>query len=396
MATIGNIQFALTAITGPMEAGFARADKIVQGFQRSLITKFAGGQAIVRGLDTAVSALADEMERMNREGGKFDWVNVAGSLGDSLAMSVPVAGELGRLVAQLSPDMQAWNELVARQKESEQISIRLAAINKAQKAAGRFVVDAQLKLNIVNAQDEESRIAAELEASISQINRRANERLNEALSLPGIGREQAGAIRTDIEMARSLEEQAARAKSAAESVELYNRKMKEMADANTAAIKSGVRLDGTLGMIADAMTSGLLQAQKHYNDMVEEAARIHDEMRTPLEAYNDELARLAHMLQLGVLGQEDYARAVQAAQDVLKSLTQTRDDMMRGPDLIERRITAGFPNVPGMMQIAKTADEQIAAATEKQLAEDKKHTRQNDQIRQAIIDSAANINVVEF
>ncbi len=62
------------------------------------------------------------------------------------------------------------------------------------------------------------------------------------------------------------------------------------------------------------------ERQQQWNAAVEEGRRITEAMRTPLEIYQQEIEKLNEALQLGVISQETYNRAVEQAQDTLEKV----------------------------------------------------------------------------
>lgn len=376
MATVANLVFALTANVQPFLDGFNKAEKHFQSFQKNFVTKFAGGAAILRELDQGLKVVADELERAHKAGEAFSMLNFGQGIADILT-SVPVAGELGRIIAEFAPDTRAFQDMERHIAASVEKSKELAAIQKSMSSAQHLLDVANLHRDIAQATDPLAKLAAELELRTAEINARFDTLLNSALNAAGLDRATANRIRDTLNAARALEIEAAAMDSAAERASILNRQLDEQAEVQR-------RLEEA--------------AQRAHDVMASAGKRVWEQTRTPMEQYMARVAELDELLKGLFITQETYARAVAMAREQLESFSVARDRAMQpgGPDLFERRFTQGFQsgNANRFLKPGDTGIDEVADNTEKQLAEDRKQSRMHADTNRLLTKIAENQPVV--
>lgn len=88
-------------------------------------------------------------------------------------------------------------------------------------------------------------------------------------------------------------------------------------------------------------------AQKRQDDLLKEAGKVFDETRTPVERFNEEIARLNQLRDTFVDGKplidaDTYQRAVRQAQDTLKEASKTKDELSEYAREAARNIQDSF------------------------------------------------------
>ena len=88
------------------------------------------------------------------------------------------------------------------------------------------------------------------------------------------------------------------------------------------------------------------ERQQQWNAAVEEGRRITEAMRTPLEIYQQEIEKLNEALQLGVISQETYNRAVEQAQETLDKVKKKGSEFLEQASRNVQDIMAEFLEDP--------------------------------------------------
>jgi len=154
----------------------------------------------------------------------------------------------------------------------------------------------------------------------------------------------------------------------AEAQELYNQLRQAGVDIDSAAGQQIERLVFSIQAQRDAQ-AGVAEEQKVWNDVVQEGARLTEEVQTPMEAYIERLQYLGEMLDRNAISQETFNRQVQLAQSDLESATASLEGVGAENDFLgeafnQMGVTA-VRNLTDILLHAKNAEDALGALGEK-------------------------------
>jgi len=104
------------------------------------------------------------------------------------------------------------------------------------------------------------------------------------------------------------------------------------------AIAQSRRYAEMMDLINEAHEAGIISAREYADaraaifrdansDLINEAERLEKSLRTPFERIQDELKDAEHLFRMGFIGEETLQRAVRNAQDQIKDLVETNEQL---------------------------------------------------------------------
>lgn len=139
---------------------------------------------------------------------------------------------------------------------------------------------------------------------------------------------------------KSLQEQAEQLQRTGEALDLYNALTKAGVDLDSEAGQQIAELVHQIDQEKAAHEAAAKAAQEHDAEL-REAAQIHEQVLTPQQRYEEELAKINKLLKDGVLSQADYNAKLKLMQADLNDASKSADGMSSQTDHLSR----GFDNL---------------------------------------------------